>query len=558
MRQCLQCQSGFEVAPEDRAFYERMAVEVNGEKFSIPDPTLCPKCRFQRRLTWRNDRKLYHRKTDIEGKEVISMFAPDSMMKVVHKERWYSDQWDARDYGREYDFSRPFFEQFKDLMAAVPLPHIMVHSDSNSLYTNYTYANHNCYMCFAGNYLEDSLYCYNAENSRDCVDCLFVFDSELCYEGVHLSNCYNVKYSLHSRNCQDSAFLENCANVSNSFMCWNLNGQQYCFLNKQYTKEEYEALMAQIDLGDPAVVEDLLSRWLAERGQAIQPENHNMSSENCTGEYILNSKNCSDCYIMGKNCEDCRYVVNGFPGLKDSQDCTYCGENTSLLYECTASGADCYKMAFCNLCFVNCSELYYCVAMTGSKNCFGSMSMRNAEYCILNKQYSKEEYEALLPRVIEHMKSTGEWGQFFPAGLSPFGYNESAAQDFFTLAQEQAVPSGFNWKDDPARDYDQQLYEGSYKISEVSDQITKEVLACDFCDKNFKITKQELAFYRKMKLAVPMHCFDCRHTRRLSIRNGYERSLNACESCGTSIETSYAVGSARVFCKACYLKEIYG
>jgi hypothetical protein len=27
------------------------------------------------------------------------------------------------------------------------------------------------------------------------------------------------------------------------------------------------------------------------------------------------------------------------------------------------------------------------------------------EYCILNKQYTKEEYEILVPKIIEHMKT---------------------------------------------------------------------------------------------------------------------------------------------------------
>jgi len=31
------------------------------------------------------------------------------------------------------------------------------------------------------------------------------------------------------------------------------------------------------------------------------------------------------------------------------------------------------------------------------------------KYCILNKQYSKEEYEELVPKIIEHMQKTGEW-----------------------------------------------------------------------------------------------------------------------------------------------------
>ena len=31
------------------------------------------------------------------------------------------------------------------------------------------------------------------------------------------------------------------------------------------------------------------------------------------------------------------------------------------------------------------------------------------------------------------MMITGEWGEFFPSSLSPFGYNETVAQEYFPL-----------------------------------------------------------------------------------------------------------------------------
>ena len=145
-------------------------------------------------MAWRNDQKLYRRKCDQTGKDLISMFRPDSKVPVVDKDFWYSDEWEASKYGRDFDFNRPFFEQFNELLQEVPMPHIMISKDENSIYTNYTYCNKNCYLCFAGNFLEDSMYCYNAQNSRDC---------ELCYECVHSSKCYNCRYLLNSSNCRD-------------------------------------------------------------------------------------------------------------------------------------------------------------------------------------------------------------------------------------------------------------------------------------------------------------------------------------------------------------------
>ena len=44
---------------------------------------------------------------------------------------------------------------------------------------------------------------------------------------------------------------------------------------------------------------------------------------------------------------------------------------------------------------------------------------------IFEKSYSEEEYNELVPKIIEHMKGGGEWGEFFPISHSPFGYNET-------------------------------------------------------------------------------------------------------------------------------------
>jgi Zn ribbon nucleic-acid-binding protein len=551
METCSSCHKSFEIHQLEKDFDQKIGLNFG-------NPGLCPNCRDQLRLAWRNDTNLYSRKCDATGENLVTMFHPDAKVKVIHKDFWYSDEYDGRKYGQDFDFERPFFEQFNELMQKAPLPHTMVSNDTNSLYTNYTYANKNCYLCFAGNYLEDSLYCYNAENSSDCADCLFVSSSELCYQCIHVSNSYNLKYSLHSNNCSDSAFLENCSNCRDCFMCFNLNNKQYCFLNKQYSKEEYKKLISDISLGKKATLEKAYDHWLSERDKHFQPENHNVSVENCDGEYILNSKNCQKSYIVNQNCEDCLYLTNGFPDFKDSQHCTYSGEGSSLLYETMASGANCYRMFFVNLCFANCSDIYYSLALTNTKNCFGCVSLTNSKYCILNKQYSQDKYEALVPKIIEHMRQTGEWGKFFPAEISPFGYNETTAQDYYPLTEDEARAKGFNWRDIEPKKYSEQKYLGSYDIKEVPADVLDQILSCKTCTKNFKINQQELDFYRKLEICLPENCSDCRHKQRLKFINNHKRNHHNCAKCDKDNFVCYPKDEKRqIFCKKCYLDEIY-
>jgi Zn ribbon nucleic-acid-binding protein len=59
---------------------------------------LCPECRQQRRLSFRNERNLYKRDCDATGKSIISIYSPDKPYKVYNQDFWWSDNWDAMDY----------------------------------------------------------------------------------------------------------------------------------------------------------------------------------------------------------------------------------------------------------------------------------------------------------------------------------------------------------------------------------------------------------------------------------------------------------------------------
>src|SRR3989338_7812268 len=113
---CQNCKAEFTIEPEDFDFYK---------KISVPPPTFCWKCRFQRRLTYRNERHPFWAMSAKSGKRFMSIYSPESGLTVYDEKEWRSDDWDGLDYGREYDFSRPFFAQFHELVKSVPFngPH---------------------------------------------------------------------------------------------------------------------------------------------------------------------------------------------------------------------------------------------------------------------------------------------------------------------------------------------------------------------------------------------------------------------------------------------------
>ena len=106
---CQNCQTGFFVEPEDFKFYE---------KIKVPPPTFCPECRRQRRWIWRNERTYYKRKCNAPGhsEEIISLYSQDLPYTVYDQKCWWSDSWSSLNYGKDYDFTKPFFKQYEELL----------------------------------------------------------------------------------------------------------------------------------------------------------------------------------------------------------------------------------------------------------------------------------------------------------------------------------------------------------------------------------------------------------------------------------------------------------
>ncbi len=556
---CKQCAANFEITEDDLAFYDRISPIFNGKKESIPPPTLCFDCRQQRKLAWRNEKKLYHRKCDMTGRQIISIYSQDKLYKVYEHREWYSDKWSALDYGKDVDFSRPFFEQFNELLHAVPMRSVNLQAENeNSEYTNLSTRNRNCYMIFAANDNEDCYYSTYMHRSKNVVDCFFIFDSQWCYECVDCYNAYRLQHSQFCENCSESIYLYSCKSCSDCLGCVNLVQKQYHVLNQPHSKEEYENIRARI-VSDPEVRREFVAEF--EKLRLSLPHKHyaGISNQRVAGDHVSYSKNVHhsfDCTYL----EDCKYCT----WLHKSKECwdTYAwGIPGELGYENHLIGNGFYNVLFSESCWNTVSNLLYCrYCLDGSKNCFGCASLVRKEFCILNKQYTEEEYNALLPKIIEHMRSTGEWGEFFPHALSPYGYNETVAQEYFPLSEEEVKKRGWKWhtEEEPTGKYLGPVIELPNTIEEVSDDIVNKILTCEVTGKQYKIIPQELAFYRNMGIALPRRCFDQRHSDRQAKRNPRKLWQRTCASCSKDIQTSYAPDRPEiVYCEECYLSTVY-
>ena len=546
-KNCTNCQQEFEISLEDQAYYQ---------KIQVPEPKQCPTCRNQRRLSHANLMNLYKRKCDKTGQDIISHYHQNVPFPVYEQSILATQEFDPTAYGQDYDFNKTFFEQYRELYLKVPRASKLTAYtyDENSEYTNHAGMNKNCYMLFDSDYNHDCMYGSGNLHCKSNCDNYRMSKSELCYQCIDCTNSYNLKFSQDCENCSDSAFLKNCIGCKECFMCSNLKNKQYYIFNQQKTKEEYEQYMQ--GLGSYSKTIEFINYYRQFIQNYPQRYIHGSQYENVSGDYLVNSKNAINCFDS-LELWDCKNITKGFGNTKDSFDCDEIGNGAELAYECCYSGYNLNNCKFTAKTLDNVSNLYYCLNCNHSKDCFGCISAFHKQYCILNKQYTKEEYEALVPRIIEHMKQTGEYGEMIPIQLSDFAYNESDAQDWYPLTKDQALAKGFAWRDADPKEYLPATTTLKDNISETDQSITNELLACESCSKNYKIVPQEFKFYKNQNLPIPRQCFSCRHKNRHELRNKRQLFQKNCNNCQTPITTTYNPQSNyQVFCESCYQQSL--
>ncbi len=529
---CNQCGGNFSVEEEDKAFYRQC---------DLPLPALCPPCRVQRRLAWRNERHLYKRVCQLSGKSTISFYETTSPYVVYAQESWWSDQWDASKYGREYDFNRSFFEQFGDLLRAVPHMAILISHGENSDYCPYAVRHKNCYLCVSGFGSEDSYYSYYLNNCRDCCDCSLLFQSELCYECMYSRNLYHAIFCWDCEDSSDLAFCDECIGCNHCIGCVGLRHKEYYIFNQKCSKEGFEDLFREIKTSYRSL-RLFLSKYLEFRLSFPHRANRITNCENSRGDFLFNSKNLRSCFVCS-DLEDSAYSWDIARGISHVYDSHY-SPASELVYNCL-SAVQSYKSICCVSCW-DASEVSYSFQCFYSKNLLGCVGLKNKQYCIFNKQYSAEEYTQLSAKIVATMKKEGSWGEFFPMSLAPFPYADTIANEYFP--REEKLPSN---------DHLQGQNHAEVEFAR-NEEVLDKVLTCQLTGKQYRIIAQELRFYQKLNLPIPLFAPETRYQERKKLERNKKLFTRKCEQCKKVIETTFSPEqNETVWCEQCYNKYLY-
>jgi hypothetical protein len=234
----------------------------------------------------------------------------------------------------------------------------------------------------------------------------------------------------------------------------------------------------------------------------------------------------------------------------------------------------------------NSNNIFYSINCHSSSNLFGCCGIKKKNYCILNKQYTKEQYEELIPKIIKQMNdlpyidSRGciyKYGEFLPSEISFFAYNETIAQEYFPLDKKMARKHGYKWNEEKERNYKIDIKNEDIPdtIETTKEDILGKVIECEHkgkcneqCTEAFKIIESELQFYKRMNLPIPHLCPNCRHYKRLKQRNPLELWHRQCMcdkdnhihkgKCEVEFKTPYSPDRPEiVYCEKCYQQEVY-
>jgi hypothetical protein len=334
----------------------------------------------------------------------------------------------------DYNWDISFFQNFQKLFNVTKLPALRIGSScENSNYANNVvwwsknvYLSHNIITS-----CENVLYSIVIkEKSINVLNSVMVIDgSENIYFSNGIINGFNIFYSRFINNCSNIWLSTNLTGCQECILSHDLNNQSYCIENVQYEKEIYFTKKKEILKHKEKFFYQYLA--LGYKGMSI-------GSDNVTGSFILNSHKVQDGYYVYQ-IEDGKNLVFTWwnHASKNNFDCFNVWSPSDNFVATLSSYGD---NMYCNS-TISWSNVYYSYNCIECSYCIGCVGLKNKSFCILNKQYTKEERYELANKIFAQMDAEWILWQFFPWYMNPFYFNDTAAyliDDSFTKEEVTA------------------------------------------------------------------------------------------------------------------------
>lgn len=346
----------------------------------------------------------------------------------------------------ERDFySWDFFQNYLALFSQVPKRNLMHYTENeNSQFADGVLGAKNAYLSMVAiKDVENILYSLDVRyNCSDVFSSVYVYDgSSQVYESKVVINSSKIFFSANILNSYDIRNSSNLIGCSECLSCDWLSNKSYCIENKEYQKDEYLKLKAEY----MKELEKHTSK------SSRKSDYQNFWSADCEGGFIHNSTNIHGGYMVSWMQNGRNLVLSGSPHVDEDCYDSFIVWRCKHIYGCEELGAFSEHIYLSTHVFTS-SNCYYCFDIDTCSFCLGCVGLKNKSYCILNKQYTKEERYEKIDEIFWKMHEDWVLWDFLPWSLNPFYFNDTAAyliDDSFT--KEEVVSAWYLWRDDPIK-----------------------------------------------------------------------------------------------------------
>lgn len=528
--------------------------------FRSPPSKYCPTCRRMQRFVHMGVMRLFKHSCKAPGhnESVISVLPTECPFPVYDYAYYGSAAFDPLEFGKAYEKGESPLAQLFSLRRIFPMPSFLNRDPSsvNCDYTNGGRGSKNCYFTSGVFNSEDVWYSALVNGSKEVMTSRSIRACDTIYETLGGEHLYRTAYAYFSKDCSDSSLIFDCRNCTNCFGCVNLRSKSYYIFNEPKTKEEYEAFMATKPLGHRAFQEHHEKFWMLVKSLPMNAS-RNVAVENVSGVLLENSRNLVD----ATDCRKAEHVrhADGALSHKDSMDILFSG-GSEQIYQSTNVGSSSNMVKF-SISSKYTTDSEFVFNSKNLNNCFMCFGLENKSYCVLNRQYSPEEYWSLVDSIKSEMLMRGEYGEHPSIIFSAQAYNFSLAGLYYPLSEETIRKlGGFVAKepDTNAGSLETVLAENlPDMIDQTDDSILSKAIICEKTGRPFRILPTELIFYRKMSVPLPRVHPSVRFDELYRLSPTGLRYYATCVICEKAIQSIFNPKDGyTLYCESCYQQEV--
>ena len=447
---------------------------------------------------------------------LVSRFPKTNRISGVIKFKEFDDKIEQSiKNAKSYNFSKSFFENFRELFKSIRMPDmIQFLENENSEYSDVVVWCKNNYLSNVTTNSENILYSFSIKESENIFNSVAIWKhSANVYYSSWINNSFKVFYSRYIINSNNIWFSSNLVWCSECIFCNNLENQKYCINNKKLEKIEFQKQKFEI-LKNKS---DFYKNYLK-----LNKKSWSFSSQNCEWNFILNWEGVEKWYFVTdtKNWKNLMFFGWDSENEFDYNTFTWWSWKNTHLYSnmwCWMWNEHIYNSA--HIPYWN--NIFYSYFVTNCSFCIWCIWLKNKSYCILNKQYSKEDWEIKVNEIFGNMEKDWTLWDFFPAKLNPFYFNDTVAGLIWGFKKEEIISEWFMWRDEEIK-VDIPDKNSVISISDLDDfeafdsswnwKINPEILKKVIKDEHwnyYRIVKMEYDFLVKHSLPLPrLHWLD--------------------------------------------------